>query len=337
MGIFDWFRERPAQSEPEGFPAELVRQAIERASALTDPRLRLLESRDETLRRPMEAFLCDLRDALTALPPAIPASEANWAGEPTLRAFFASAPDVTAALAASRELRAFFEKRPSAGRAYAVLEAEYKERRDSAPSLRSGGARQDIARTVLDFSAPAVHLCGQDETEVRRLIGTRAFEYLIAQAMTEIAEARDARRGLDDARSLLQARLRLLQQQSSAAPENDDERRRLEFELQENERKMEEHGDTRAALERELECLRRALERSREIVAFQNRRPRLDTLNAIVEETEPGAAAEAAFTLAALSTLTGAPQSTRAFVTVHIDRESIPRVKLDIANAERFL
>lgn len=44
MGILDWFRNRPDQFDPHRVSAEMVRGAVEKAMALTNPRLKLVPS-----------------------------------------------------------------------------------------------------------------------------------------------------------------------------------------------------------------------------------------------------------------------------------------------------
>jgi hypothetical protein len=339
MGILDWFKNRSTHPGAEVLPSEDVTQAIDKAVTLTNPRLKLLGSCEETLRRPVEKCIARLREAMSALPPPIRVSEADWAGESVLRAIFARAPEVSATLGRSRNLRTFFDKYAGIGQAFIVLGAACNERQASAPSLQ-GGARRDIAQTVVDFSDPTVRICGQTDAEVRRLLGMRSFEHLVAQAMTEISEAREGRRELEDGRKLIQARLRLLQQQGpglgalfDAAPER-VEQRQLEAKLLENERQMEEHGSARSALEYELECLRNVLENSRDHLVFETRRIRLSTLNVILDENSTEAGADVAFTVAKLS---DARKTQRAFVVGCLGRSDMPQMKLDIANAERFL
>jgi hypothetical protein len=158
--------------------------------------------------------------------------------------------------------------------------------------------------------------------------------------MTEISQAREGRRELEDSRKLIQARLRLLQQQGPGlgipfdAGPGTSEQRQLEARLLENERQMEEHGSVRSALEYELECLRKVLDDSRDHLEFENRRIRLSTLNVVLDEDSAEAGADVAFTVARFSSPGETP---RAFVIGRLGRSDMPQVKLNIANAERFL
>ncbi|MDR2111620.1 MAG: hypothetical protein LBQ62_00710 [Candidatus Accumulibacter sp.] len=321
-------------------PDEVVAMAIDRAIALTNPRLKFLDSREKTLRRPVEKCVTYLRDAISALPPPIPVSEAGWASDPALRAFFAKAADLSAALGRSGDLRSFFDKHADAGQAFIVLGASYHERPDRAPSLQGDAAPRDIARTVVDFSVPSARLCGHTDSELRRLLLIQSFEYMAAQAMTEISKAREGRRELEDSHNLIRARLRLHQPPGSGlgnlfdvGPES-AEQRRLENQLLENERQMEERGSAREVLEHELECLRQALENPENHLGFEHRKIRLSTLNVLLDEGSVEAAADVAFTMLNLS---GVPRAQYAFVIGCLERRDMPQVKLNLADAERFL
>ena len=70
-----------------------------------------------------------------------------------------------------------------------------------------------MAQKVIGFSDCQVRICGKEEAEVRRLLATQAFEYLVAQALSEIGEERSERRELSENQALIRSRLRLLQQQ----------------------------------------------------------------------------------------------------------------------------
>lgn len=339
MGIFDWFKSKPAQFDPEVLSDDIVARAIDKAITLTDPRLKLLDSCEKTLRGPVKKCIAYLSDAISALPPPLTVSEANWASEPVLRAFFANASSLTTVLGRSRNLQTFFDKHADAGQAFIILETTYNERNIRALSLQGDVVPQDITQAVADFSVPRVRICGHTDSEILRLLGTQSFEYLVAQAMTKISEAKEDRRGLEDSRHRIRARLRLLQQQGPGWGSSLDtgpdcvEQRQLETQLLENERQMEEHS-TRPFLEYELECLRDVLENLEDYFKFETKRLRLSTLNVILDKNSTDVASDIAFPRVILS---GVPQAQCAFVTACLMRSEMPKIKLDIANAERFL
>lgn len=340
MGILDWFKDRQGQFEPDPLSDELVVKAVDKAITLTNPRLKLVPDWEERLAPLVKDCVNALREQIAAIPAAVRISAANWATEPALRAFFASGAELTAALGHSRNLRTFFDKYRDLDQAFIILGLTYNERHLQGMSLLGDQIRRDATQTVIDFSIPRVRICGHTDDEVRRLLGAQSFEYLVAQAMAEISDERSERQELEDSRNLIRARLRLLQQQGpglgsvfDAAPET-PEQRRLETMLLENERQLEQFGSSQAVLEHELDCLCQVLKNRERYIRFESQRIRLSTLNVVVEEENTDVASDVQFTMAVLS---GTPKVQRAFVLGTLSRSELPQVKLDIANAERFL
>ena len=340
MGILDWFKDRPAQFAPGLVSDEIVMKAVDKAVTLTNPRLKLVRSYQERLVPPVKGCVGYFSEKLAALPSAILVSEENWSTEPVLRAFFANAEEVPVSLGHSRNVRTFFDKYPELAQAYIILGMTYNERHVQGMSLLGDVVQRDAAQTVIDFSVPRTRICGHTELEVRHLLGAQSFEYLVAQAMTEISEARSERLELEDSRNLIRARLRLLQQQGpglgsvfEAAPER-AEQFKLEAQLLENERQMEAFGSSQSVLESELEALCKVLENPERYIRFERQQLRLSTLNVVLDETSTDVASDVVFTMAVLA---GVPKVQRAFVVGRVARAELPKAKLDIANAERFL
>lgn len=340
MGILDWFKNRPTPVDPDPVSDEIISKAVEKAVSLTNPRLKLIRSYHERLALPIKGCVSYLNEKMLALPPAIEVRDENWATEPVLRAFFASAQEIPIALGHSRNLRTFFKKFPEIDHAYFVLGLTYNERHLCGLSLQGGVNQQGVTQTVVDFSVPRTRICGHTEDEVRRLLAAQSFEYLVAQAMVEIGETRSERLELEDSRNLMRARLRLLQQQGpglgsvfDAAPAS-TEQLKLEAQLLDNERQMEELGSSQSVLENELECLCKVLGVPERYIRFERTQLRLSTLNVVLDESSTDVALDVTFTMALLS---GVPKEQRAFVIGRAARSELPEAKLDIANAERFL
>ena len=87
----------------------------------------------------------------------------------------------------------------------------FKEQRVFGMALQGEMVQRDVAQTSVSFSDHRARICGRDESRLRRLIGAEVFEYLVAHALAEIGEERSERRELQENRSLIRSRLRLLQ------------------------------------------------------------------------------------------------------------------------------
>lgn len=341
MGILDWFKSRLSHLDSENPSDEVVLKAIDKAVTLTNPRLKLLHGYQDSLAPSVEMALGYLRDRMLALPEAIQVSEANWASEPVLRAFFASAADISPALGLSRNLRTFFNKFPEVNEAFLVLGMSYNERHTDGVALQGSVVQRDISQKIADFSNPNTRICGHTDTEVRHLLENQSFEYLVAQALQEIGEARSERQELEENRSLIRARLRILQQQGPGlgsvfedAPEVSVEQVKLEAELLENERQIEELGSSQTILEKELECLCKVLDAPERYIRFEHKQLRLSTLNVVLEENSLDVGSEVVFTMAELE---GVPKASRAFVLGRLARAELPAAKIDFAQAARLL
>jgi len=340
MGLLDWFKNRSEQFSSDAPDEVRLTKAIEKAVTLTNPRMKLVDDYLEKLRGPAGRSVDYLRTKLADLPPEIDISATNWATEPALRAFFARPEDLSGALGHSRNLRTFFGKYPEVDQAHIILGMTCNERKVQGLSLRGDVVRQNATQTIVDFSVPRTRICGHTDQEVRRLLGAQSFEYLVAQAMIEISGARSERMELEDSRNLIRARLRLMQQQGpglgsvfEAGPES-AEQVKLESALLENERQLDELGTSQETLEGELDALCKVLDDPERYLRFERTRLRLSTLNAVLDESSSDVASDVEFTMAILS---GAPKVRRAFVLGRMKRSELPALKLDIANAERFL
>ena len=341
MNILDWFKNRPTHFDPEGLSDEMIERAIDKAVTLTNPSLKIVPSYRERLAPAVEISVRYLREKVLMLPPAIRISVACWSYDPVLRAFFAAPADIPRALGRSSNLRTFFNKYPELDEACFALGMAYTEQRVLGMSLQGEIVQRDVAQTVIGFSNHQVRICGHGDDEVRHLLGTQAFEYLVAQALVEIGEGKSERRELEDKQALIRSRLRLLQQQGpglgsmfGSAPASSGEQIKLEMQLLENERQIEALGSTQSALDGELEFLRGVLEHPERYVRIEKKQVRLNTMNVVVDDSSTDLASDVGFTLAQL---TGAPSLQSAFVLAHFSRAELPEDKMNFDDAERYL
>lgn len=345
MGILDWFKSRPTQSDLAHQTDEDLLKALDKAVALTNPRLKLVPAYRDVMIPAVKVCVSTLREMVLAVPDAMKISADHWASSSELRAFFVASTDVTALLAHSSNLRTLFDKFPGLDEASFVLGMGFQERQATALDLQSNATLGESTKTVISFSDHQARICGQSDAEVRHLLGTRFFEYLVAQALSEIGGGRSERRELVDSRALIQARLRLLRQQGPGlgsvlglAPETLGEQRRLETDLLENERQMEALGSMQSALEAELDILREVLAHPERYMNVEQKRLRIDSMNVVqngvTSDKDAAIGAELIFSLAQL---TGASSLQRAFVIGRVARADLPVLKMDLDTMGRYL
>lgn len=341
MGVLDWFKNRPSQFDPDHLSDEMTLLAIEKAVTLTNPRLKLVRSYQERLAPAVHFSVQYLREIIHALPSSIRVSAASWAFDPVLRAFFVAPKDIPEALSRSRNLRTLFDKYPELDEACLILSMGYNEQHVLGMSMQGDVIQREVVQRVVSFSEHQARICGHTDSEVSRLLGAQAFEYLVAQALAEIGEDRSERRELEDNRALIRARLRLLQQQGpglgtvfGAAPESVSEQLKLETQLLENEQQLEAIGGPQSSLDNELECLRAVLEHPEQYVRVEQRRLRLSTMNVILDEASNDVSSEVAFSLVHL---TGVPSVQRAFILGRFARAEMPSARIDFDDVARYL
>ncbi len=342
MGILDWFKNRPAQFDPDGVSEEMVRAAVDKAITLTNPRLAVLPSCHRRLTPAVETTIEFLRTLVQALPSVHTLSSTIWSADPALRAFFVAPTDIPVVLGRSDNLRTLFNKFPELDEACLVLGMAFNEQRTFGMALQGEMVQRDVVQTSVSFSDHRAHLCGRDESRLRRVVGVQVFEYLLAQALSEIGEERVERQELEGNRALIRARLRLLQQQGpglgsmfGSQPAARGEQARLEAELLDNERQLQAIGGGETALEAELECLQAVLENPGRYLRVEQKQLRLTTMNVVTEKTSNEMAAEIDF---AIAELTGAQKVRRAFVLARVARSEVPSpAKINFDDAARYL
>ena len=342
MSILDWFRNRPPLFEKEVPQSdEVTRRAIDKAITLVNPRLRLLPDYQERLTPAIRTTIDYLRAALTDLPPTLRLSPAEWTNEPLWRVFFAAADDISRVLTYSKGLKTLFAKYPAVNEACFILGMNVSDQRVEGMALNGEVMQRNETRRMLGFSRHVARICGQNEAEVRRLLGSQSFEYLVSQAIARLGDERSGRQGLEDSRALIRARLRLLQQQGPGlgsmlenAPEKQDEQQRLEAELLDNERQLEALGSSQELMDEEIDVLVDVLSHPEAWLGFSQEQLRLDTMNVVLEEDNGAVAFDVKFSRAHLL---GEPNRERAFVLASIRRDEMPVPQLRLDEVARYL
>ena len=342
MGILDWFKNRPSQYDPDRASAELVQWATDKAVTLINPCLKLVPNYQKRLQPSVEASIAFLRAQISVLPAVHQLSPKSWSSDPALRAFFVAASDISTVIGRSDNLRTLFDKFPELDEACLVLGMSFKEQKTFGMALQGNMVQRDVAQTSVNFSDHRVRICSHDEPRLRRIIGVEVYEYLLAQALTEIGEGRSERRELQENRSLTRARLRLLQQHGpglgsifGSEPAAQSEQARLTAELAENEQQLEAIGSSKTLLEDELECLQATLGNPQRYLHFERKRLRLSTMNVVLDESSTDRVADVDFSVAELS---GTPPMYRAFVLARVARsEMLPPQQINYGDAAHYI
>ncbi|MGB4227830.1 MAG: hypothetical protein WBJ68_14520 [Candidatus Dechloromonas phosphoritropha] len=342
MGILDWFRHRAGHFDTDRVSEEMVRWAVDKAVTLTNPRLKLLPNYQKRLAPSVETTIRFLQGLVKLLPAVRRMSTETWSADAALRAIFVSPSDMKGVLARADGLRTLFEKYPELDEAYLVLGMAFTEQRVFGLGLQGDMLQRDVAQMTANFSDHKTRLCGADEQVLRRVIGVEIFEYLISCALSEIGAERSERQELQANRSLIRARLRLLQQHGPGlgsmlgeAPADASQQARLEAELLDNERQLETMGGGEAVLDSELETLKSVLDNQQDYLSIEPRRIRLSSMNVVLDETNTESGAEVDF---AVIELKGTLPQRRAFVIGRLVRSELPPPQsMNYHDAMRYL
>jgi len=199
-----------AGAKLQRYPESLVREAIERAVDGTDPALRAVRGYRKRL-RPAVLHAIDHVVALAdALAPPIDAGPDDYDGDPRLRAFFVSAEQMRRVLDESPAL-ADYRRGAGGGECFALLATDLEEKQVFGAELAGETLVRDVAQTTVSFGNFRLFDPAPAEAEARRLLKRRAFDHLLGRALGRLTRLRDQRAGLADRRTLLQAKIDLLQ------------------------------------------------------------------------------------------------------------------------------
>jgi hypothetical protein len=136
-------------------------------------------------------------------------SRSAYSGDPRLRACFASADRIAEVVAGSRDAQRLLET--AEGRAasliYGLLTVEWGERKVLGTALEGDQVRREVARIAVNFAGHRFVGVAASEQDCRWELKKRAFDFLVEQALADLASQRDRRSGLERQRHLLGRKL----------------------------------------------------------------------------------------------------------------------------------
>ena len=196
------------------YPESLVKEAIERAVEGTDPWLRAVSGYKKKLRPAVIRCIDHVVALVDALPPPIPVHLDGYGDDPRLRSFFISALHMKKVFSNDRSL-AEFMKGPgeAASRVVALLAMEKEEKVILGAALSGDIVIRDVPQVTVSFDAHRLIDPTGDEGETRRLLKRRAYDHLLSLALKRLTIVKWEREDLERRRTLLQAKLNLLERE----------------------------------------------------------------------------------------------------------------------------
>ncbi|UFS70657.1 hypothetical protein LPW11_00350 [Geomonas sp. RF6] len=196
--------------EETGISEAIVKQAIERAVDGTDPWLRGVSGYRRKLAPAVHHALEHVRGLVTALSPPLPVTAASY-DDPALKPFFISSEELRGVFANDRSLKEF-RRAGGAATTYALLAMEKRETTSFGAELSGSIVLRDVPQVAVTFENHRLLDPSGDEGMTRRLLMRRAYDHLLSLALRRLTHLKGELTGLEKRRTLLQAKLNLLQE-----------------------------------------------------------------------------------------------------------------------------
>ena len=190
----------------------LVKEAIERAVDGTDPWLRGVSGYKKKLRPAVIRAIDHVIALVDGLLPPLAAGLANYDDDPRLRTFFMSTAEMRKVYATDRNLAEF--RRSPDGDVPQVIALMFMEKREGVTlgaELSGDIVMRDVPQVTVTFEGHRLIDPTEDEGKTRRQLMRRAFDHLLSLALRRIAAVKSERQDLERRRSLLEAKINLLQ------------------------------------------------------------------------------------------------------------------------------
>ena len=205
----------PSTTAPRCDPA-LLRQAIEQVVDGVDPRLRAVPGYARKLTPAVERTIAYFTECGQWLAAPVEFSTRRWAGDPLVRALFATAAELQRFFSDDPGVRAYFHDHPLADEVYVGLGVTRHERHGFGVAMSGEVIQREASRTVISFSDYRLFGSCDDEQQLRQNIEQRGFGFLIGEALERIVEQERSTHGREHEQQILGLRLRGLMQKRGA-------------------------------------------------------------------------------------------------------------------------
>lgn len=194
------------------YPESLVKAAIERAVDGTDPWLTAVSGYKKKLRPAVLRAIDHVVALVNELPPPMAVDLKSYDSDPRLKAFFMSTAEMRQIFGSDRNL-ADFLKGPGGNESQviALLMMEKQERVGFGVALSGDVVMHDVPQVTVSFVGHRLVDPSESEEKTRRQLMRRAYDHLLSIALGSITIVKGEREELEGRRTLLNAKLDLLQ------------------------------------------------------------------------------------------------------------------------------
>lgn len=291
LKIFEQIFRRDTPSS-KNYSDDLVQRAIERAVDATDPRIRILSPYRKKLRPAVLQAIDHVMELADSFPVPVPMSDADWASQPILGAMFSSADSLRAMVARDCACRDFAAANVDTGEPVtALLLAKCSLKQTFGYDLVDGKTVSDVPLTIASFDDHRLIGLASRPEETQRLLKLRAFDYLLALALADIAAVEDHRKELIARKRLLKAKLDIVARSSGSLADEPraGERGELQRKMNEVEAALSEAGADDTVLQRHLQIVVDALTGAANRLWLEQRILYLDNMHYLREAGDPRA------------------------------------------------
>ncbi len=216
LKIFEQIFRSEAKSA-KGYSDDLIRRATERALDATDPRVRILSGYAKQMRAAVIHTIDHVLQLVDAIAAPVPMSRHDWSTQAVIGAMFASGDSLQTAVARDAACKDFVATNPSVTEPVtALLLAQHSRKQTYGYDLVNDKPVSDVPLTVVSFDNHRLIGLATNETETRRLLKLRAFDYLLVLALAKITDTQDRRQDLVVRKKLLRTKLDILDRSSGS-------------------------------------------------------------------------------------------------------------------------
>jgi len=199
-----------------------IEEAIERVAEKTDPWLKAASDYKFKLRQVVTISLEHVEGLVSRLPQPTAVKFDPSGACSSLAAFFTSQDEMRKTLQNDRELAGYLRDHESASKQItALLLMEKAEKTIFGAELSGNVVARDVPQTSVTFQSQRFLEPAESEKETRRKLENRAFDHLLKLAQRRITIAKSCRKDLERRRTLLQAKLTVLQRENELLDEDE--------------------------------------------------------------------------------------------------------------------
>ncbi len=192
-----------------GLDKSIIDAAIERAVDGTDRRLRGFGDYKKRLRASVEVAAAHVVDFVDSLPEPVEISPRAFSSDARLRAFFASADRMREVFGHFTAVEDYLQNKQGLkpDRVYGLLMMSWQEKKVLGMELQNEIVKRDVLQVTFNFFNHIFIGPTDNEEETRWELKTRAFDFIVEQALEQIVKAQGKPGQLKQQKRLLEQKL----------------------------------------------------------------------------------------------------------------------------------